>query len=538
MKHILTEDKDLRLDTLRRVFNIDKYKKVKENSKIFITKIKEKIKEFEGITSDLEDLKKDEREKEKGFNVVEDNISKLLPDLNSIKKEISVKDNKIKELEKNISELNSLKRKHDINRTNTDNRLEQLDNYNQEILDLEKEVKLFKKEIENKDFDLKSIDKDIKDKNNEIKFIEDTLKELNNKINGFKVEIEHSNKIKKEITNLDICPICKQKVTKEHIKEVIEEENKKIEEFSKNLNLYQKEEKDAEKKLNDLKNELDKLKFQLQDLELFNMKLENLKDREKNLNKINNIKLKLKEDLDNLKLEKEDLTKSLEDFKDLNKIYEKTKEDLVKLKNKEREIEILKAGFEQELKSLKFIISDIDKKVKFKLDIRDNLNYLKQINHWLENHFIKLMNTIERRIMLKVYHDFNSLFEKWFNILIEDENLTVKLDYEFSPLIIQNGYDIDYNYLSGGEKTSAALSYRLALNQVINNLISTIKTKDLLILDEPTDGFSEDQLDRIRLVLNELNINQVIIVSHESKIESFVDNVIRVNKINHVSKVV
>ena len=57
------------------------------------------------------------------------------------------------------------------------------------------------------------------------------------------------------------------------------------------------------------------------------------------------------------------------------------------------------------------------------------------------------------------------------------------------------------------------------------------------MLDEPTDGFSSEQLDKIRVVLEQLNIKQIIIVSHESKIESFVDNVIRINKNEHISEV-
>jgi len=60
----------------------------------------------------------------------------------------------------------------------------------------------------------------------------------------------------------------------------------------------------------------------------------------------------------------------------------------------------------------------------------------------------------------------------------------------------------------------------------------------VLILDEPTDGFSEEQVDRLRIVLDELNIKQIIIVSHESKIESFVENVIRLNKKDGVSEII
>jgi len=67
--------------------------------------------------------------------------------------------------------------------------------------------------------------------------------------------------------------------------------------------------------------------------------------------------------------------------------------------------------------------------------------------------------------------------------------------------------------------------------------MSKIKTRDLVILDEPTDGFSEQQLDKMRDVLQQLNVSQLIIVSHEQKIESFVENVIRFKKDLGVSKI-
>jgi exonuclease SbcC len=60
--------------------------------------------------------------------------------------------------------------------------------------------------------------------------------------------------------------------------------------------------------------------------------------------------------------------------------------------------------------------------------------------------------------------------------------------------------------------------------------MSQIRTKDIVILDEPTEGFSEAQIIKIREVLDELNAAQLIIVSHEQKIEGFVDNVIRLEK--------
>ena len=127
--------------------------------------------------------------------------------------------------------------------------------------------------------------------------------------------------------------------------------------------------------------------------------------------------------------------------------------------------------------------------------------------------------------------EFSKLFSEWFSMLVSD-SFNVRLSEDFTPVIEQQDYELDYAYLSGGERTAIALAYRLALNQVINSFLSKIKTRDLVILDEPTDGFSDQQLDKMREVLDELNISQLIIVSHEQKIESFVDNVIKFKKEN------
>ena len=56
-------------------------------------------------------------------------------------------------------------------------------------------------------------------------------------------------------------------------------------------------------------------------------------------------------------------------------------------------------------------------------------------------------------------------------------------------------------------------------------------------MDEPTDGFSRKQLDRVRDVLDILNMRQIIIVSHEPEIESYVDHVLKVTKRDGVSRV-
>jgi exonuclease SbcC len=169
---------------------------------------------------------------------------------------------------------------------------------------------------------------------------------------------------------------------------------------------------------------------------------------------------------------------------------------------------------------------------------KEELNKVISLQDWIEKKFVNVSALIEKQVMLAIYHEFNDLFRRWFSILIEENSMTAMLDDSFSVAVSQDGHDTPVEYLSGGEKTSVALAYRLALNKCINDMVSEIKTKDILILDEPTDGFSESQLDKVRDVLEQLSIKQILIVSHESKIETFVDNVIRIAKVNSVSKVV
>ncbi len=120
---------------------------------------------------------------------------------------------------------------------------------------------------------------------------------------------------------------------------------------------------------------------------------------------------------------------------------------------------------------------------------------------------------------------------------MEDPSKESRIDEDFTPSIEQDGYEQDYNYMSGGERTSIALAYRLSLNTIVQKVSAGIKS-NLLILDEPTDGFSKEQLFKIREITDELKCPQVIMVSHKKELESFADQVLRVSARQPVAKLV
>jgi len=536
MKHILLENPEERLNILRRVFGIDKYKTVIGNSKSFISKIKGKVKEFSGFVSDLEDKRRSKEGIVEKINKLNEDILKLNPLMEIATGELEKKKAEIGLIEGKINRLNEVKslvsgkssRIEGI-RSNIERFRKDLDILVKEILELSSDVK--------EKIDLDELKSQIREKEAEISNLEMKIDSIKKTVRTYEITIEHSKEIKGKFHELDKCPTCKQIVQETHKKSIFIEQDKVIAETEKDLGNFKESLEGKLNLLNIYKKDLEKLKTNEREIELNNLKLRNLDEKKnKEVGLKEEIK-KIESELNVLEVELKTLKVELYGFEGLNENYSKLKLELENCLDNLKKIEVEKSGIDREIATNKVFLEDLEKEILEKEKVRKNIEKLVGVQSFFEKDFINLMETIEKKIMLKAFSDFNELFRNWFEILMDNDLLKVGVNEQFTPVIEQAGHDIDYLHLSGGEKTAAALAYRLALNQVINDMMSSIKTRDLIILDEPTDGFSEAQLDRLRLVLDELNIKQVILVSHESKIESFVDNIISLNKKDHVSMI-
>ena len=156
----------------------------------------------------------------------------------------------------------------------------------------------------------------------------------------------------------------------------------------------------------------------------------------------------------------------------------------------------------------------------------------KGVSSWLSDTFLPAISEIERYVLASINEEFAQIFQRIFSVLVVEEgDLSVRIDDRFTPLVEQAGYELDVQSLSGGERTAVALAYRLALNYMVKRANSAMQT-NLLILDEPTEGFSKEQIYRFRNALEELANDQVIIVSHERDLEPMAERAYRVEKEN------
>ena len=53
--------------------------------------------------------------------------------------------------------------------------------------------------------------------------------------------------------------------------------------------------------------------------------------------------------------------------------------------------------------------------------------------------------------MFRLKLDFSKLFQEWFSMLVSD-TFNIRLREDFTPVIEHQDYEIDYSYLSGGER--------------------------------------------------------------------------------------
>lgn len=666
MKQILFEDREQRLDILRRVFGIDKYRRISENSQILLRAMKEKSKELEGRVFGIDEKKKQLAQHKNELEKAKENLEKTRLGVASAKKIAEEKSSAIREVEKNVDILKDLRRELELNNIRLNEKAGLAQKNAKEELALKNDIEELKKriaaaaikeapplkdiedKIKKKDLKIKSIleqrselserakhlglrikelkksmdsmseqssklgaketelaalQKNIAEKDSikkQIKVIEDDVAGLNRKMAEVESTKKSSEAMAKKISSLESCPTCLQPVGKEHKKRIIDVEDEKARQSKAFMSQIEKETAEkssalkklqksiddlfeyekvaekikaeiriaektkeslaesiaeksraeselaaAEKRLDELKKEdVSRLAKELDDERLLLKRLEDrahlsdmLSEKSRRADEISMMHEEIKKDIGNINKSKIEIGESIKKIGDAEDRYLKAKKDLDDARDSQKRMEIEEKGFMTQAESMSRIMKTLNDEIEQKLAARKNLDRISQLHGWVENSFLNIMNVIEKSVMYKIQAQFSELFQKWFRSLVEDDTLSIGIDESFTPVVEQDGYEASIDGLSGGEKTAVALAYRLSLNRVINDIVGSIKTKDIIILDEPTDGFSSEQLDKVKEVIDELNMKQVMLVSHEPKMEGFVGNVIRIEKSGHVSSV-
>ena len=449
--------------------------------------------------------------------------------------------------------------------------------------------------------DVKSLESALEDLEKEKESLEkfsEEITENNDKIKSQQVE---KNTIKSrleseiaEFTELgNNCPTCKQEITLDHHHSLVDEKQNQVEKLNKELeeitnsffdsNAKSKEIKEKLESYNQEISQIQKILPGIQDYASKSSKLSQIEAEIAKINSnqngeygenpvefLNNLKdgliefenatEQMKQILESRKKIEEkaaqrhteladleekisqnesDLSKTesmLESFEDIgNKIAElETKQNVHR--DKINEFSGTLASSTEKKNNEQEKIQSNEKKITESKKWQERFKVISELKEWFEEFFIPTISQIEKQVLLSILQNFNETYTRWYSILVEDPTKESRIDENFTPIVNQDGYEQEIGFLSGGEKTSVALAYRLTLNSLMRKETESMKS-NLLILDEPTDGFSKNQLGKIRDLLDELKSEQIVLVSHEKELETYVDNIFQISKNNGISKI-
>ena len=449
--------------------------------------------------------------------------------------------------------------------------------------------------------DKKSIQKTLNDLQQEKKALEKFAIGIKNELDKMKdqgVQKETlKDSVKKEIAKFsalgNACPTCKQEITDDHHHSLVNEKKKEVDALTLELQSITDSFFESKSKSKEIQTKIDSYEKESLEIQEIILGIENYEVKTSQLFEIEAKIRELKGDLSEFegKNPVEHLTKlkdeliSYENATEQIKQIVETKQKIEKLiGNCQREVGLTESQItqrkgeleqtqnklesfgdsnkeisfiEEKLKSLRKEITRVSSMIAVSLEKLDNetdriqenepkvseskkweIKYKKfiQFQEWLEKFFIPTISQIEKQVLLSILQDFNETYTRWYSILVEDPTKESRIDENFTPIVNQDGYEQEIGYLSGGEKTSVALAYRLTLNSLMRKETESMKS-NLLILDEPTDGFSKNQLGKIRELLDELKSQQIVLVSHEKELETYVDNIFQISKQEGISKI-
>ena len=534
-----------------------------EKLKLFVSGLEESI--FENDKK----LQKMKSEKEKADRI-KNEISSKLGRVELLQKDIdSFKEyyDKLDEMKKALSSL-----------PNTDELNENLEKIRKEIREMSEKLAELQKKFERAKLILENNEKKKKEKSvyekelakyekkysgvekleENIKSHEEKINEMRSKIGELRGKINEINdSIGKLRSSGSKCPVCGSPLTDEKKSEIekgkiaerekIENEMKSlnermsgmttsIEEMKRDLKVWSKikskiemiEIVELKENPDDIKEKLDALESLIDEKRKEEIRLSELisDTKSKEIQLKNGIALAEKckakmDELSELKNEIEKLKSMKFEFDE--KEFESVQEELRKLigKKSEAEMEIKKDEEILNEKQMRIgeLANEIDRIEKYKRDYQILVKMERKLKEF-ESALIKTQEQIRKKIVELVNKNMSAIWKEFYPY---DEIQDIRLNATETDYKLELFNGVEWRSVegiaSGGERTSAAISLRIAMS------ISLVKQLKWLILDEPTHNLDDAAIDSFSFILREKlssMINQIFIITHEEKLENAV----------------
>ncbi|MBD3309730.1 hypothetical protein GF351_00775, partial [Candidatus Woesearchaeota archaeon] len=197
MKQILTESKDVRLNTLRKVFGIDKYKRIQENSQILLKELREKRKEYEGRTADLGQRKEELAARRSEAEQHRKRLEEINPRVNESQSTAARKKQELAAAEERVDNVRKLKSELQMLDQRLNDRADQHSRNSKEDEQLKQEINSLQEQaakLEVSRSDEEAVEKEIRDAEEKCRKVEKEKSSLKEKIAALTSRIEDTEK--------------------------------------------------------------------------------------------------------------------------------------------------------------------------------------------------------------------------------------------------------------------------------------------------------------------------------------------------------
>ncbi len=310
-------------------------------------------------------------------------------------------------------------------------------------------------------------------------------------------EIDEQRKLVEKISKMDICPLCKSQITKEHIDTMHRDIRQKVDSLKKEIENSDKELRDIYNKKSMLNQEIEQSAMEISRANSDLMKLSNIHEKQVQIKSLQEKIDYVKGEISELEKREKNLERSFEENSNVEQRYETLKIEVqeISLRSEEtvdsevsfkkRELERAKISFKQLSREEEDLDSELEE-IRDKIDEKEELleKKRKQEEHLTEQ-FRKLIS--ERDGLQKKIRDNEMEISKRQNAIynLEQELNNLKIDFARVSAEIENLETEmlsfpDVEIIKAGKDS---LSERLAKTQELLSQIGSVNLRSLEVYD-------------------------------------------------------
>ena len=363
MKQIILQDPEIRINTIRHIFGIDKYKKILENSSILASKLREQRRLNEGMISNLENDKAILETKESELESKYYNVS-------SVEKDLFLKTEQRKKLqeeqEENSGKLEEKRNlEQEVVKSNimVNSKKDSLLSNNKTIGELTQQIKELS-ELKFDELKIMALEKEIQsNKNKQVILNEENIK-ISSQINSLRIKNDDSIKIKYKLSQIEICPTCLQDVGAVYKTNVINKIESDTNENNKQIKYFSIEKEKLMEKISELLSETNEKEKEINDLKLLRIKLQNIEEKNKRVSDLEKINLSFKKDIEMLESNNEILKRAIFNLNKFEALFKEKQKEIENAMKEERLADIKVAELKKEIEVFSKQIGEIKERIQ------------------------------------------------------------------------------------------------------------------------------------------------------------------------------